>query len=85
MPRQKIVGKKTTLSIREGLVGWVTFSGTQYPGGASEYLNMAAEADRDRAISEGGELLQRYRAYLVAMGYTSELDALDAVIVKTEA
>ena len=76
--RKRIVGKKTTLSIKKDVVGWVTFSGTQYPGGVSEYLNVLAEADRARVIAEGGERLERYRAYLVAMGMTSELESLDA-------
>lgn len=81
--RPRIEGRKTSFLVHQDVCGWVEFRAT-IDGTMTDYFNALVREDRDGAISEGGELLQRYRAYLVAMGMTSELEALDAII-KTEA
>lgn len=74
--RPATVAKKTTVSLRQGVDGWIEFQAMAH-GGISAYLNDAAEADRAVALATGGEVLQRYQAYLVATGRDSELEAVD--------
>lgn len=75
--RPRIEGRKTSFLMRQDVCGWIEFRAT-IAGTMTDYLNALAREDRQEAIAEGGELLERYRAYLVAMGLTSELEALDA-------
>ena len=78
MARAKTTEKKTTLSVRMGLGGWISWRGSQTPGGAGGYLMDLAEQDREEVLRRGGEEAERYKMYLVAMGMTSELESLDA-------
>ena len=75
--RPATVGKKLTVGIRHGLDGWVDFQALGRKSIAG-YLNDLAEADRAAKLAEGGEIVERYRAYLVATGRKSELESLDA-------
>lgn len=76
MPRQRTTEKKFTLGVREGMSGWLEFMG-KYSGSMAAYLMDMAEDDRKRVMDEGGELSERYRLYLSAMGYDSELNQVE--------
>lgn len=76
MARPRRVGKKTTIGLNEGLVGWLEFAGRGYSGGMTEYLNTLAEADRARALQADDGQAERYRAYLVATGRDDEMALL---------
>ena len=73
--RPATVAKKTSVGIRQGVDGWVAFRALDH-GGIAGYLNDLAEADRDAALCEGGDVAERYRAYLVATGRGSELESI---------
>lgn len=75
--RPATVAKKTTVGLRQGVDGWVDFQAITH-GGIAAYLNDAAEADRTAQLAQGGEVVERYRAYLVATGRVAELQAVDA-------
>lgn len=74
--RPATVGRKTTLGLRDDLLGWIDFRALDTP--MSDYLNGLAAADRARVLTEGGEDAERYRAYLIAAGRTKELEGLDS-------
>lgn len=74
MARPRKVGKKTTIGIDEDLVGWIEFRGRAYSRGFAGYLNDLARHDREAALAEGGELVDRYRAYLRAIDREGELE-----------
>lgn len=76
MARPKVNATKTTISIRDGLGGWLEFRGRDY-GGMAAYLNHLAEIDRAAVMAEGGEEARRYRMFLDATGKTAELEAVD--------
>lgn len=76
MGRKRVTERKTTIAINEGLSGWIEFRGRTYGRGASEYLNDLAERDREAALSEGGEVAERYRAYLRAIDREGELESV---------
>lgn len=71
MGRPAINAKKTTLSVRTGLDGWLEFMGRD-AGGASAYLNDLAARDRERVVVAGGALADRYLMYLAATGREDE-------------
>lgn len=75
--RPATVAKKTSVGLRQGVDGWISFMALEH-GGIAAYLNDAAEADRENALASNGETARRYRAYLVATGRTDELEAVDA-------
>ena len=66
--------KKTCIGIRMLLDGWVEFRSLD--GTTTDYFNSLAEADRARALADGGEIAERYRHYLQATGRAEELDAV---------
>ena len=74
--RPATVAKKTTIGLRRGVDGWIEFQAMAH-GGISAYLNDAAEADRAVALADGGEIAQRYQAYLVATGREDELAGIE--------
>ena len=74
--RPQTVEKKTTLSIRIGLTGWLEFRTRGESGGVSGYLMDLAEADRAKAATEHGEDWDRYLMYLRATQRDEELDAV---------
>lgn len=73
--RPATVAKKTSIGLRQGVDGWIEYQAMAH-GGIAAYLNDAAEADRAAQLAAGGEVAERYRAYLVATGRTDELAAL---------
>lgn len=73
MGRYKAIEKKTTLSINEGLSGWLEFRGRDYPRKVSEYLCQLAEEDRGRARTDNPEMWERYLAFLSATNRSGEL------------
>lgn len=73
MAREKVNARKTAISLRTNLDGWVEFRGKSH-GGMSGYLNSLAEADRDSAPAD---VMEKYRAYLVATDRDQELQSLD--------
>lgn len=73
--RPATVAKKTTVGLRQGVDGWIEFQAMAH-GGIAGYLNDAAEADRALSLADGGEVLERYRAYLVATGRDVELSLI---------
>jgi len=77
MGRPRHVVRKLMVSIPANTDGWLRFMGSQEPLGMSGYLVRLAWEDRARALSEGGDVAQRYRKYLEAMGITEELEDLD--------
>ena len=72
--RPQTIEKKTTLSIRIGLTGWLEFRTRGESGGVSGYLMDLAEADRAAAAEEGGEDWDRYLMYLRATQRDEELE-----------
>lgn len=74
--RPATVAKKTTIGLRRGVDGWIEFQAMAH-GGISAYLNDAAEADRAATLADGGEIAQRYQAYLVATGRDEELAGIE--------
>lgn len=76
MARPKIAALKTTITIRDGLDGWIEYR-ARNRGGRAAYLNDLAAADRAAALAEGGKDVERYRAYLLATDREAELDAID--------
>lgn len=74
--RPRHVVRKLVVSITEGIDGWLRFMGAQEPLGMSGYLVRLAREDRARSLAEGGEVAQRYRLYLEAMGNAEELESL---------
>lgn len=79
MSRPRTNAKRTVVGIREGLIGWVEFRGRTHEGGSmAAYLNDLAAEDREAVLAEGGQQVEKYRAYLTAMGYDAELEALQA-------
>lgn len=79
--RPVTVARKTNIGIRRGAEGWIEFRAMGH-GGISGYLMDLAEADRVEAMRQGGEVVERYRAYLVATGRADELEALDVLEVE---
>lgn len=78
MARPRKIGKKTTIGIEAGLVGWMEFAGREYAGGTTEYLNELAKADRFKFLSAPDDgTAQKYRMYLQAVGYDDELAEVD--------
>lgn len=75
--RPATVAKKTSIGLRQGVDGWIDFQAMAH-GGIAGYLNDVAEADRAARLAEGGEVVERYRAYLIATGRKTELEAVDA-------
>ena len=79
MSRKKQIEKKTTLSINEGLSGWLEFRSRDYERGAGEYLCHLAEIDRDMVLAEDQETAEKYRMFLRATGYESELEKVTSI------
>ena len=76
MGRKRVIEKKTTFSVAANLSGWLDYRGKQYGRGVGEYLCELAERDRQQIMAEGGEVAERYRAYLLGAGYDEELKSL---------
>lgn len=76
MARPKTNAKKTAISIREGLSGWIEFRGRAH-GSMAAYLNHLAAEDRAAVLAAGGDEADRYRAFLVATGQEAELEVVD--------
>jgi len=77
MGRAKRIEKKTTMSISEGLSGWLEFMGRGYSRGAGEYLCDLADKDRAKVLEEDAETAEKYRLFCQATGYDGELEKLD--------
>ena len=77
MARPKTNTRKTAISLRANLDGWIEYRGRAH-GSMAAYLNGLAQADREAAREEGGEVWDRYRAYLVATGRDGELAHVEA-------
>ena len=67
--------RKTCIGLRESVSDWIEFMALGRT--TTDYLNDLAEADKAQTLAEGGEIAERYRAYLVATGRTAALEALD--------
>lgn len=76
--RPSTVGRKTSVGLRRGIEGWIEFRAMEH-GGIAGYFNDMAEDDRDKALGNS-EIVERYRAYLVATGRTDELAALGTLL-----
>lgn len=80
MPKKDTRSLLVYLSNDKQLNGWLAWIATFDEGGRSGYISRLIEDDRSRAVKEGGETLERYRAYLTATGMSDEAALVGGMI-----